>query len=197
MTDLLEKIKKEFTINGMLNKRYFHTIGVIEMAYKLNDIHNLQLDENQITLAAGFHDIAKFLPKEKQYQILKEHYPNLIDELIEYPDVWHSFVGAIYAQEKYQITDNQVIDAIKYHTTGRPNMTDLEKIIFVSDYIEEITRKMPEMVEARKIALKDLDLGVYIVLDNTIKYLKKNNKKVFVLTDDAHQYYLMKEKKNV
>lgn len=195
MDNILETIKEEFTINGVVNKRYYHTIGVIEMANKLNELHRLGLDEEKVTISAAFHDIAKLLPKDEQYHILTKHYPQEIEQLTEYPDVWHSFAGAVYAREKYKINDVEILNAIKYHTTGKPNMTNLEKIIFISDYIEEVTRKLPKMIEARKIALDNLDKGVQKVLEDTIDYLKNNNKKIYYLTEATYQYYLQKGKK--
>lgn len=196
MDNILELIKEEFTIDGEVNKRYYHTIGVIEMANKLNVLHKLGLNEEQVTLAAAFHDIAKLLSKDIQLRYLEKYYQEKMDEIKKYPDVWHSFVGSIYAKEKYNITDEKVLDAIKYHTTGKPDMNSLEKIIFVSDYIEEVTRKRPQMIEARKIAYRNLDAGVIRVLEDTIEYLNTNNKSIYYLTNDTYQYYL-KEKKNV
>jgi len=72
-------------------------------------------------------------------------------------------------------------------------MTELEKIIFVSDYIEKITRKEQEMIETRNIAFKNLDQAVVKVLENTILYLKQNKKKIYYLTDETYNYYLVKE----
>ena len=196
MDNILDIIKEEFTIDDVVNKRYYHTIGVIEMANKLNVMHNLNLDEEQVTLAAAFHDIAKLLPRELQLEYLNKNYSDAVNELEKYPDVWHSFVGKCYAKEKYGINDEVVLNAIQYHTTGTPNMNNLEKIIFVSDYIEEVTRKRPQMIEARKIAYRNLDDGVLKVLEDTISYLKLNNKDIYYLTWDTYQYYL-KENENV
>lgn len=190
MSNLLEILKEEFTINDVVNKRYYHTVGVIDMALKLNEVHNLGLDKTKLELSAGFHDIAKLLDENIQLDILKKYYPDEVDNLILYKPIWHSFVGAIYAKEKYQITDSDVLDAIKYHTTGRPNMTTLEKVIFVSDYIEEVTRKMPQMEHARVVALEDLDSGVVNVLKNTIIYLNDKKQNIYYLTEEAYKYYL-------
>lgn len=191
--NLLEKIKKEFTIDGIVHQRYYHTIGVIEMALTLNNVHNFNISQEKLILASAFHDIAKLLDKETMWDILTKHYASELALLKDYPQIWHSFVGKIYAKEKYGIDDPEILNAIKYHTTGHKNMTELEKIIFVSDYIEKITRKEQEMIETRNIAFKNLDQAVVKVLENTILYLKQNKKKIYYLTDETYNDYLVKE----
>ena len=98
-----------------------------------------------------------------------------------------------YLKEKYGIDDIEVLNAIKYHTTGHKDMTKLEKVVFVSDYIEKITRKEQVMIETRKIAFKSLDQAVIKILENTILYLRQNKKKVYYLTNETYNYYLVKE----
>ncbi len=189
MEKVLENIKNEFTINGILDKRYYHTIGVIETALELNRIHHLQIDEKKVILAAGYHDIAKFLPKEKMLDILKEKYPEDSEELQKYPSIWHSFVGAIYTKQKYHIDDKEVLDAIRFHTTGRPKMTDLEKIIFISDYIEEKTRAGAYVIQPRNLAKQDLNGAIVAIIKQTIAYLQKNKQDVYHLTKETYLYY--------
>ncbi len=185
----LEQIKKEFTIDGKLNQRYLHTIGVIEMALTLNSIHKLNIDEKKVFEAACFHDVAKFIDSDMMRTILEKNYPDDFLEMVNFPAIWHSFVGKIYAKEKYQITDEEVLDAIKYHTTGHPKMTSLEKIIFISDYIEKITRTEKNFVEARLIAFKNLDEALKTILASTISYLKSKNYPIYKLTLDTYKYY--------
>ncbi len=197
LNQILEKVKVEFTIDSTLQKRYYHTLGVVQMALELNKIHNLNIDENKVISAAAFHDIAKFLPKEKMWDIIKTSFIEESCELKDYPSVWHSFVGSIYAKDKYNVEDNEILDAIKYHTTGRPNMTNLEKIIFISDYIEEITRKEETMQVARNIAKRNLDEAVLYILEATISYLESKNQGIYELTKKTYQFYLKKVRKNV
>jgi hydrolase, HD family len=191
--DVLEKIKTEFTIDGIVHQRYYHTIGVIEMALTLNNVHKLNISQKKIILASAFHDIAKLLDKKTMWDILSKYYTSELELLKDYPQIWHSFVGEIYAKEKYGIDDIEVLNAIKYHTTGHKDMTKLEKVVFVSDYIEKITRKEQVMIETRKIAFKSLDQAVIKILENTILYLRQNKKKVYYLTNETYNYYLVKE----
>ena len=191
--DVLEKIKTEFTIDGIVHQRYYHTIGVIEMALTLNNVHKLNISQKKIILASAFHDIAKLLDKKTMWDILSKYYTSELELLKDYQQIWHSFVGEIYAKEKYGIDDIEVLNAIKYHTTGHKDMTKLEKVVFVSDYIEKITRKEQVMIETRKIAFKSLDQAVIKILENTILYLRQNKKKVYYLTNETYNYYLVKE----
>lgn len=195
--DLFDVILKEFTINGEVHKRYFHTIGVVEMALTLNKKLKLNIDSDKVFASAILHDVAKLMPKEEMLDILKDEYSDLYEELKDYPNVWHSFVGAYVAKTKYNIQDNEVLDAIKYHTTGKINMNNLEKLIFVSDYIEKITRNYESMIETRMIAYKSLDDALVKTLSDTIEYLKKEEKAIYSLTLDTYNYYLEKGRCNV
>lgn len=193
--NVLKKIKDEFILlDGSVHKRYFHTIGVVEMALELNRLHSLNIDEEKVILASAFHDIAKLLDKKILWGMLESNYPSLTEDVREYPQVWHSFVGAVYAKEKYGISDEEVLNAIRYHTTGKPGMTNLEKLIFISDYIEEITRHEEMMVEARRIAKEDFEKGLIRTIGDTISYLKMENKKIYHLTNETYEYYLSKGK---
>ena len=195
--ELIEKVLNEFIVNGEVHKRYVHTLGVIEMALTLNKKLNLNLDENKVFVSAALHDIAKLLPKEEMEEILKTEYSDLYLELKEFPTVWHGFVGSYVAKTKFEILDNEILNAIKYHTTGKVDMTDLEKLIFVSDYVEKITRTRESMISARELAYKNLDSALVKTLSDTIEYLKKENKSIYAKTFETYEYYLEKGKNNV
>ncbi len=195
--ELFKLLKDTFYINGKIHKRYTHTIGVIEMALTLNKMHHLNLDEDKIILAAGLHDIAKLVSKEEMLDVLNKYYPEDVKELMEFPSVWHGWVGCIFAKEKYNISDIEVLNAIKYHTTGKVEMNNLEKLIFVSDYIEKNTRIYDDMIITRKLAYHNLDDAVRKTLLDTIEYLQKENKPIYSKTLQTYQYYLDKGKVNV
>ncbi len=76
------------------------------------------------------------------------------------------------AKNKYGITDEEILSAITWHTTGKDNMTDLEKIVFCADYIEPGRTKQPHLEELRSIALSDLDMLTFRILEDTVEYLK-------------------------
>jgi predicted HD superfamily hydrolase involved in NAD metabolism len=171
--EALEVVKKQLTAH-----RYQHTVGVMETAIIL--AQQYRADEKKAELAAIFHDYAKFRDKEEMYSIIVEQQMN--KELLEYnTELWHAPVGAYLVQKEAGVTDLEVLDAIRYHTSGRPNMTLLEKIIYLADYIEP-GRHFPGVEEVREIAKKDLDRALIQAIQNTIIFLMKKNQRIFPLT---------------
>jgi predicted HD superfamily hydrolase involved in NAD metabolism len=162
--------------------RYVHTIGVMETAVQLARYYGQ--DPKKAELAAIFHDYAKFRPKAEMKQIIEEQ--QMSKELLEHnSELWHAPVGAYLVEKEVGITDQDVLSAIKYHTSGRPNMTLLEKIIYVADYIEP-GRHFPGVEEVRELAQSDLDLALIKSLQNTMMFLLKKNQAVY---PDAFQTY--------
>lgn len=169
--------------------RYEHSLGLKEMALSLNQTHHLEIPEDQIWLAAMLHDIAKPISKEKSFQMMKENFDSIFDkELQSTPSIWHAFIGSVIAKKEYHIQDEMVLKAIQYHTTGRPNMTSLEKIIFLSDYIE-LGRKGSHFEKVRAIAKKDIELAIVQMLDQVFQYLEKNKEPIYSLSIQTYAYY--------
>lgn len=195
--ELFKIIENAFFVNGVMHKRYVHTIGVIEMALTLNRKHNLNLDEKDIMIAAGMHDITKLMPKDEMEIILKENFESEFEELEPFNDVWHGYVASVYVKKHYGITNENILNAIKYHTTGKVAMNNLEKLIFVSDYIEKNTRTNESMIKTREVAFQNLDMAVVKTLEDTIEYLKNNNKPIYSKTLETYNYYLSKGKCDV
>ena len=186
---ILKKLQESMTINGEIHKRYYHSLEVANIALKLNEHLNLKLDETIVYLASILHDCAKLYSKDKLWDILVEFKDILnLESIKNYPSIWHSFAGKKVAKDYYNINDENILSAIFYHTTGKPNMTTLEKLIFVSDYIEE-SRTGDYVLVARKACFKNLNYGVYIVLKQMIEYLNSNNYDICSLTLDAFNYY--------
>ncbi|MCM3091388.1 MULTISPECIES: bis(5'-nucleosyl)-tetraphosphatase (symmetrical) YqeK [unclassified Cytobacillus] len=155
--------------------RYLHTVGVMETAIKLAEKHGA--DSKKAELAAIFHDYAKFRPKEEMRGIIiKEGMPA---ELLDYNnELWHAPVGAFLAEREAGIRDKEVLDAIRYHTSGRPGMSLLEKIIYLADYIEP-GRHFPGVDEVRDLAKTNLDKALIKSVQNTIMFLMKKGQPVF------------------
>ncbi|MGO3017917.1 MAG: bis(5'-nucleosyl)-tetraphosphatase (symmetrical) YqeK [Anaerococcus sp.] len=168
------------------DKRYNHSLRVCQTALDLNE----GLDEEKVKKAALLHDCAKY--NEKYYL---NKYRDKIDfpkEIIYNKFVLHAFLGSIVAKEEYNIKDKEVLDAIKFHTTGRKNMTKLDKIIFLADACEP-NRSYPGVDELRKLAKKNLDDAVLYSLDGTIKSLIDRKVEICTLTIESRNY-LIKEK---
>ncbi|MBM4762364.1 bis(5'-nucleosyl)-tetraphosphatase (symmetrical) YqeK [Bacillus sp. B15-48] len=166
----LRIVKKQLT-----DHRYKHTLGVMETAIQLafkNDVNVKQAE-----LAAIFHDYAKFRPKDEMKQIILEQ--GMDKELLNFnSELWHAPVGAYLVEKEVGISDPEVIDAIRYHTSGRPGMTLLEKVIYLADYIEP-GRHFPGVDEVRELAQTNLEEALIQSVKNSIQFLLKKNQPVY------------------
>lgn len=181
--------KQNMTINGEVNKRYYHSLGVAKMMVELNKHYSMGFDESYVYLAGLLHDCAKLINKEdlKKIIINELNLPDT-DEVLKYPPIWHAFCGKYVVESVYNIDDENIKSAIFYHSTGKPEMNMLEKMLFVSDFIEE-GRIGSYFEEARKVCFKDLDKGVLYVLNCVLEYLKENNFGIYNLTYETYKYY--------
>lgn len=180
----LEIVKKQLT-----KHRYEHTLGVMETAVQLAEKYGA--DKKKAELAAVFHDYAKFRDKEEMKSIIQEQ--QLGDELLQFnSELWHAPVGAYLVEKEAGITDQEILDAIRYHTSGRPNMAILEKVVYLADYIEP-GRHFPGVEEVRIMAEKDLDQALTQAIKNTIHFLLKRNQCVFPLTILTYNDLITKE----
>lgn len=178
----------DFLINNLSEKRYKHVLGVAETAKELAKLNGA--DESKAELAAMLHDVAKEMPIDEQMKILKKNNFNITEIEEASPQVLHGFVGEFLAREKFNIDDEEVLKAVAYHTTGKANMTKLEKIIYIADYIEP-TRNYPGVEVLRETTYKDLDEGVLMGINNTIKLLVDKNGVIHPLTIEARNYLLI------
>ncbi|MGA8944285.1 MAG: bis(5'-nucleosyl)-tetraphosphatase (symmetrical) YqeK [Thermoactinomyces sp.] len=176
----LEELKQA-TEKMLPRSRWEHTLRVVETAVRLAEHEGV--DGHKTEIAAILHDYCKFWSEQDLvYWIKQEHLP---EELLSYnKELWHAPVGAAVACKKFGIRDETILNAIRYHTSGRPGMSKLEKIIFLADYIEP-GRRFPEVEEVRRIAENSLDLAVLKALDNTIVFLINQSQKIYPLTLDA------------
>lgn len=170
-------------------KRFEHTLGVEYTAAALAMRYESPIQEAR--LAGLLHDCTKCLPDEKQLAICKKH--DIVITEVEHrnPFLLHAKTGAWMAGEKYGIQNPGIISAIRYHTTGKPDMSLLEKIIFVSDYIEPNRRMASNarLEEIRKLAFTDLDEAVRQILQGTLDYLKASGREIDAVTEVTYAYY--------
>lgn len=186
----MDKVKALNIVKEQLTeKRYIHTVGVLHTAVKLAKIYDA--DEHRVQLAAIFHDYAKFRPIAEMRKIVQDE--QMDDRLLTYGnELLHAPVGAYLVKKEVGIDDEEVLNGIRYHTTGRLNMTILEKIVFISDYIEP-NRQFPGVEEVRDIALQDLNKALIISISNTIQFLMKKRQPVFPDTLAVYNSLIMKE----
>mgnify|MGYP001333701512 CR=1 FL=1 len=162
----------------MPEKRWHHTLGVVKSAVELAGRYGA--DAEKAELAAYLHDYAKYWPAETQKQVVVEQ--RMPQELLDYgPELWHAPVGAYAVERDLGIRDPEILDAIRYHTSGREGMTLLDKIVCLADYIEP-GRQFPGVEEIRGLAKESLELALIAGFDSTIRYLVEQRKPVFPLT---------------
>ncbi len=170
-------------------KRYIHTMGVAEEAIKLAEIYGTQKDQQKAQAAGLLHDCAKDYPEEMRLRFCREYKVKLDDVMERQTDLIHPFLGAEVARREYLVTDGEILDAIRYHTTGRADMSLLEKIIFIADYIEPNREKFEGLEEARRLAYLDLDMAMRYILEETIAFVKQRGRLLHPLSLEALEYY--------
>ncbi|MBW4085540.1 bis(5'-nucleosyl)-tetraphosphatase (symmetrical) YqeK [Paenibacillus sp. S150] len=162
----------------MPDKRWKHTLGVMEMSVKLAERYGG--DPVRAETAAILHDVAKYWPVERLKEIIVQN--GLSAELLDYDkQLWHAEAGAYVAEHEYGISDREVLDAIRFHTSGRENMGLLEKIVCLADYIEP-GRDFPGVDGIRKLSKASLEEGLIAGFDSTISLLLQKRRIVFPLT---------------
>ena len=167
--------------------RYAHTMGVMYMCAALAMAHGYDLNAAQT--AGLLHDCAKCIPNKKKLKLCEQHQIQLTDFEKNHPVLIHAKLGAYIAEEKYDIVDPEILSSIVWHTTGKPVMTKLEKIVYIADYIEPLRDKAKGLEEVRKTAFRDLDDCMYVILRNTLEYLGDDPKEVDKNSKDAFAYY--------
>ena len=182
LEEIQDKLRKKLKGN-----RFIHTLGVEYTSACLAMKHGESLEKAE--LAGLLHDCAKQLPEKKLIQLCSEHKEEISEMEYEHPFLLHGKAGACLAQEKFEIYDEDVLNAVRYHTTGRPAMTLLEKIVFVADYIEPNRKKADHLEELRRLAFEDLDETVLFILDQTLAYLEKSGKEIDHQTVVTRDYY--------
>ncbi|NLM13270.1 MAG: HD domain-containing protein [Epulopiscium sp.] len=171
--------------------RFNHTLGVLETALKLGHIYNI--DEEKVKVSALLHDCAKDIPNTLKLRLCKEYHIPLDEFMSQDIELCHSFLGAEIAKREYGVKDEEILNAIKYHTTGRADMSVLEKIIYLADYIEPNRIPFRGLEEVRQYVENDLDKAMITALKNTIEYLTKNNRIIHPLTIEALEFIISKK----
>jgi len=177
-------------------KRYLHSVAVAHLAAA----YAVSLGYNpERTLIAGIlHDCAKAY-SDAQLVADCDSFKIPVTEVERRNGfLLHGKLGAFYARTKYYITDEEILSAISYHTTGRPGMTDLEKIVFLADYLEPFRTQPtePDLNEIRRIAFDDIDKAVYLALKNTLRYLQECGQETDLTTAETFKEYQAKYENN-
>lgn len=169
----------------LTQERWEHTVRVAVTAAE--HARSAGVYEIDAITAAALHDCAKYLSEgapELSGFVFPENVP---------PPVMHQYTGAFVAEHTFGVKDERILNAIRYHTTGRENMSALEKLIFLSDMLEE-GRDFEGVERLRKIMKRSLDDCLVAALEHQLNYLKSNGKPICPLTQRAYDY--IKEEQN-
>ena len=175
----MEKVQDE--------KRYEHTLGVAFTAASLAMRYGADVKQAQV--AGLLHDCAKCMTNEERLSICKKNKLEVTPVEKANPFLLHAKVGAFLAKEKYGIQDEEILSAVRCHTTGRPNMTLLEKIVFTADYIEPSRKTAPNLDEVRTMAFQNLDIALCKILSDTLNYLDTVDQEIDHMTKETYHYY--------
>ena len=180
--DFQKRIKKQLS-----SKRYEHSVRVAETAVKLARLHGC--NEEKAEIAGLLHDYCKEYPKEEQVRIAVEQHLLSSREDLLMPQVLHGPVASYILKQEGLVDDESVLQAVRYHTTGHPDMDTLAKIIFIADYIEPNRKIIPGLQEIRETVFVDIDHAICLCAGNTVNYLCKNGKPVDPMSIETYQYY--------
>ena len=190
-TAMDEKEMKKKLARALKKKRYKHSIGVSREALSMARLFGA--DEKKAYIAGLLHDCAKCFDKEEQLEICRK-YDVSVDKMIEYcPAVLHAPAGAALAEHEYGISDPEILDAIRYHTTACGNMSLLDKIIYVADMTEP-GRKYDGVELLRALSAKDMDAAYREALRQTLTFNIEKGAIVHPNTLDAWNALLIEDK---
>lgn len=176
---------KKWLKENLNEERYLHTLGTADCAKKLAKKYNL--DEEKAYLAGLLHDCAKCFSKEKLLDIIKKHLNVEESEMLNYKTL-HAPVSAYIAETEFGVTDKEILSSIRWHTLGRLEMSDFEKIVFLADKIEPNTRDKEYSQKIITILNEEngLNKALLICYKETLKSLVKRDLKICLLTVEIY-----------
>jgi len=168
--------------------RYTHCLRVEKISRGLAAQFGGDID--RAGLAGLLHDYAKERDDEEFIEVIKKHH--LDPELLNYNNaIWHGIVGAEIVKDELGIYDEDVLNAIRRHTVGAANMTQIDKCVFVADFIEP-RRDFPGIDQARDYAVKSLDAAVAYELKHSVQHLVDKNRTIYPATFDSYNFWIAK-----
>lgn len=183
---MLQLVKKRLPEN-----RYTHVIGVLNTATALAIRFGVPQEKAQV--AAILHDVAKFSDRNWMKSIIEKQQMDPL--LLEYhSELWHAPVGAYVAAYEFGVTDEDVLNAIRYHTTGRAGMSDLEKVVYIADLVEP-NRKFKGVEELRQLKEQGLDVMMEACVKHSIDFLVSKNQPVYPDSLKCYEYFVQQKGK--
>ncbi len=187
-TSLTREMLMEKVASKLSDNRFQHVLRVEKKAIELAGIYDVDIEKASI--AALSHDYAKERPDDEMISLINSQ--GFDKELSEFGNaIWHGILGSYLAKKELDITDCEILQAIELHTTGAQIMSELDKVIYVADYIED-GRDFPVVEEARKLAKIDLNMAVGFETKQTLLYLINNQNKIYPKTLETYNKWVVK-----
>lgn len=183
---LLQKQMKE----ALTEDRYEHTLGVMYTAESLAMRYNV--DMTKAAVAGLLHDCAKCIPNAQKLKMCRKYKLEITEMEEKNPSLLHAKLGAYLAETTYDVKDSEILNAIRWHTTGRPEMSMLEMIIYMADYIEPNRDKAPDLKEIRRLTFENIEEALFKVLEGTLNYLGDRPDMIDPTTKISYDFYKWK-----
>lgn len=183
---LLQKQMKEV----LTEDRYEHTLGVMYTAESLAMRYNI--DMTKAAVAGLLHDCAKCIPNAQKLKMCRKYHIEITEMEERNPSLLHAKLGAYLAETMYEVEDPDILNAIRWHTTGKPDMSMLDMIIYMADYIEPNRDKAPDLKEIRRLTFENIEEALFKVLEGTLKYLGNRPDMIDPTTKISYDFYKWK-----
>ena len=184
--EISQKLRKQLE-KELKPDRFDHTLGVAYTAANMAFYYGA--DPQKALIAGYLHDCAKCMSHEDQIKVCEKNGIEITDVERSNHSLLHAKVGMYLARTKYEIDDEDILSAIRWHTTGRENMSLLEKIVYIADFIEPNRRELENMEVIRKEAYEDIDKCLAHILHDSVVYLKTLGKTCDDATRQAYEFY--------
>lgn len=182
----------EYLRNNLRYKRFEHSLSVRDTAVKMAEFYKADMEKAR--LAGLVHDCAKDKSGEELMSLAAKGGYHLNDVVRSAPKLLHGCVGAIIARDVMGIDDEEVLDAVRYHTTGRKGMSTLEKIIYIADYVEPL-RIFPGVDKMRQQVYVNLDETLIYAFDSTIKYIIEKGQAIHPDSIEGRNYVILESRR--
>lgn len=184
---ILEEMKRKLE-KALTPKRFVHSVNVMNTSVELAERYSG--DKEKAAVAGLLHDCARDIRGDEAVKLC-DRFNIKPDEIMQrQPELLHGPLGSKLAREEYGVTDEEILKAIHWHTTGCKNMCMLEKIVFIADYVEP-GRSFPGVEEVRKVVRSDIDRAIIMALDSTIKHILSKGTVIHPDTIDARNYMIL------
>lgn len=183
LTNILNVLKNELD-----PFRYEHSIGVSYTATALAYRYAPDLAE-KARIAGLLHDCSKKHNDNEFIALCEQNNISISEYEAKNPGLLHAKYSAYLAENVFNIKDNDILNSIIYHTTGKPGMNMLEKIIYIADYIEPNRTKQKRLFEIRTKAFENIDEALLMILTDTVEHLNTKNQVIDITTENTYNYY--------